>query len=133
MYITQESDYAIRIIYCLAKSRTRKDARTISSEMDVTLRFSLKILGKLVSAKLVKSYKGNRGGYELAKEPAEITFKDVIESVEGPYQMVRCMQEQNLCNRGSIENCEFRKVFCEITKEVNRRLEQANFENLGEI
>ena len=63
MHITQESDYAVRIVYCLAKCGTRRDARGISEEMCVTLRFSLKILGKLVSSGIVESYKGNRGGY----------------------------------------------------------------------
>ena len=61
MHITQESDYAVRIVYCLAKCGTRRDARGISEEMCVTLRFSLKILGKLVSSGIVESYKGNRG------------------------------------------------------------------------
>ncbi len=52
MHITQESDYAMRIVYCLAKCGGRRDARSISEEMCVTLRFSLKILGKLVAAGL---------------------------------------------------------------------------------
>ena len=39
MHITQESDYAVRIVYCLAKCGTRRDARGISEEMCVTLRF----------------------------------------------------------------------------------------------
>ena len=55
MHITQESDYAVRIVYCLAKCGTRRDARGISEEMCVTLRFSLKILGKLVSSGIVES------------------------------------------------------------------------------
>ena len=89
MHITQESDYAVRIVYCLAKCGTRRDARGISEEMCVTLRFSLKILGKLVSSGIVESYKGNRGGYELARPASEITLKDVIDAVEGPYRLSR--------------------------------------------
>ncbi len=127
MHITQESDYAIRIVYCLAKCGCRRDARSISEEMAVTLRFSLKILGKLVAAGIVASYKGNRGGYELARPAAEITFRDVIEAVEGPYQMVRCMSEETPCNRGASDTCAFRKVFCAITHDINRQLEAANF------
>ena len=61
MHITQESDYAVRIVYCLAKCGTRRDARGISEEMCVTLRFSLKILGKLVSSGIVESYEGGAG------------------------------------------------------------------------
>ena len=56
MHITQESDYAIRIVYCLAGSDTRRDARSISEEICVSLRFSLKILGKLVQSGLVTSF-----------------------------------------------------------------------------
>ena len=58
MYITQETDYAIRIVYCLAKSGARRDARSISEEMCVSLRFALKILGKLAQGGLVSSFKG---------------------------------------------------------------------------
>ena len=72
MHITQETDYAVRIVYCLANSQGRKDARTISEEMGVTLRFSLKILHKLVQADIVKSYKGSKGGYELAAPASQV-------------------------------------------------------------
>ncbi len=71
MYITQETDYAIRIVYCLAKSGARRDARSISEEMCISLRFALKILGKLAQGGLVSSFKGNRGGYELARKGVE--------------------------------------------------------------
>ena len=62
MHITQEADYAVRIVYCLAREARRMDARTISEQMAISLRFSLKILGKLAQSGLVVSYKGNRGG-----------------------------------------------------------------------
>ncbi len=130
MHITQESDYAIRIVYCLAHCGVRRDARSISEEMCVTLRFSLKILGKLVSAGIVSSYKGNRGGYELARSADEISLKDVIEAVEGPYRMVRCMSEDAPCNRGCMDECAFRRVFCEITQDVERKLAQTTFASL---
>ena len=45
MYLTQETDYAIRIVYCLAKRGVRRDARSISEEMCVSLRYALNILG----------------------------------------------------------------------------------------
>ena len=44
MHITLESDYAVRIVSCLAKNGGRMDARSIAEETGVTLRFSLKIL-----------------------------------------------------------------------------------------
>lgn len=134
MHITNESDYAVRIVYCLAKCGIRRDARTISEEMCVTLRFSLKILGKLASSGLVKSYKGNCGGYELARPAAEITLKDVIEAVEGPYRLTRCAGEDGAgeCNRGASGNCVFQRAFGEIAESVNAQLAAVSFQTLLE-
>ena len=132
MHITQESDYAVRIVYCLAKCACRRDARTVSEEMCVSLRFSLKILGKLVGSGIVESYKGNRGGYELARAPKEITLLDVITAVEGPYRLSRCVGEEGVseCNRGEADCCVFRTVFGDISREINARLDGVTFADL---
>lgn len=132
MYITQESDYAVRIVYCLSKCGCRRDARTISEEMCVSLRFSLKILGKLVNSGIVASYKGNRGGYELARAPQEISLLDVITAVEGPYRLSRCIGEEGAsgCNRGAVDCCVFRAVFDDISREINTRIASVNFADL---
>ena len=133
MHITQESDYAIRIVYCLAGSSGRRDARGISEEICVSLRFSLKILGKLVQSGIVVSYKGNRGGYELARPASEITLRDVIEAVEGEYCFSRCLHgKSECCSRGAWGACSFQKVFAEISDDVNRKLASVNFAQLVE-
>ena len=82
MYITLESDYAVRITAELCRTQDKLDAKTISERTNVTLRFSLKILRKLVAAGIVKSFKGTQGGYKIAREPSEITLKSVIEAIE---------------------------------------------------
>ena len=87
MHMTLEADYAVRIVEFLAVNPGRADAKTISERTSVTLRFTLKILRTLVSDGIVRSYKGAKGGYELAKSPKEITLRSVIEAVEGPYMI----------------------------------------------
>ena len=49
VHITLESDYAVRIVYCLAQNGGRMEAAAIAEQTGVTLRFSLKILRKLVA------------------------------------------------------------------------------------
>lgn len=130
MYITLESDYAVRITSCLAVHNKRLDAKTISEKSCVTLRFALKILRKLVAGGIVKSYKGAQGGYQLAKKPVEITLKDVIEAIEGTYNFSRCLYDDNLCSRGMSGSCCFQRAFGEITESVRKQLESYNFESL---
>ena len=133
MHITLESDYAVRIVYCLAQHAARMDAASIAAETGVTLRFSLKILRKLVSGGLIRSYKGTKGGYELAKAPAEISMSDVIEQVEGPYAISRCLSEEHYdCNRNknACAICKFSRIYSEITDMVRGRLESISFADL---
>lgn len=65
MFITLETDYAVRIISVLCRQGDKMDAKTISEKACVTLRFALKILRKLVGAGLVRSFKGTQGGYVI--------------------------------------------------------------------
>lgn len=133
MHITQESDYAVRIVYCLAQNGGRMDARAISDTMCVSLRFSLKILGKLAQSGIVVSYKGNRGGYELARPADQVTLLQVIVAVEGPYRLCRCVgpeAEQHQCSCGASGCCSFQKVFGRISDLVNQELGAVTFEDL---
>ena len=131
MYLTQETDYAMRIVFCLAKADRRMDAGSISKEMCVSLRFALKIMGKLAGAGLINSYKGIKGGYELARRPDQITLRQVIEAVEGrPYAFSRCLCEGADCNRGMSGCCTFQQLWREITDEVNQKLENITFADL---
>lgn len=125
MHITLESDYAVRIVSCLSTEEKRLDAKTISERTGVTLRFSLKILGKLVGAQIVRSFKGTQGGYELARKPEEITLREVIEVIEGPYHLSRCSDPSFDCPRG--EYCRFVAVYDEISLLVKDKLEQVTF------
>ncbi len=131
MHITLESDYAVRIVGCLIKEKKRMDAKTIADETCVTLRFALKILRKLVASGIVKSYKGAQGGYEIAKAPSEISMMDVIETVEGKYCLSRCLSDSYNCNRGMSGACQFRKVFDDISKNVEEELKKHTFDQFS--
>lgn len=130
MHITLEADYAIRIVQCLAVSKQRMDAKTIAAATGVTLRFSLKILRKLVAAGILKSYKGTLGGYEIAKQPQEITLLEVIETIEGPVSFSRCAQPDFCCSRPKEQSCEFQRVFLDLTRDIKEKLAATTFEQL---
>ncbi len=132
MHITLETDYAIRIVECLAVTGHKMDAAAISERTDVPQRFALKILRGLVHSDIIKSYKGVQGGYELAKPPAEITLRTVVEAVEGPYHFSRCLSEDYCCAHAAggediICGCRFREVYDKISVMVRDELDKVNF------
>lgn len=130
MHMTQEADYAVRIVYCLAQSGKRRDASYVSERMGVSLRFSLKILRKLVASGVLKSFKGQHGGYELARIPAEITLNEVIETVDGAYALNRCLKDGHVCNMDDADACTFREIYADISDTITRKLSAVTFQNL---
>lgn len=124
MHMTLETDYAVRIVEALTREGGRLDARTIAERTRVPQRFALKILRRLVADGIVCSYKGAAGGYELARPPQEITLREVIESVEGPYRMSRCQGDEYCCDH---TNCRFHAIYGEISQLVREKLESYTF------
>ncbi|MBR6789568.1 MAG: Rrf2 family transcriptional regulator [Oscillospiraceae bacterium] len=130
MQLTLESDYAIRFVIFLIRFGKRADAKTISENTGVTLRFALKILRKLAGGGVIRSYKGVTGGYELAKKPEEITLAEVIGLIEGPYCLSRCLKADGSCSHGEGCECKVSGVLADISREVDKRLQAVTFDQL---
>jgi Rrf2 family protein len=129
MQITRETDYAIRCVYYLSGKKggvTMVDE--ISKEMKIPNSFLAKILQKLGKASLVKSKRGVKGGFELARPPQEISLLEVIEAVQGPVAMNVCAIDEALCEFSG--TCSIHPVWMEIRKEVEKILRGKNFSNL---
>jgi len=105
------------------------DARTIAEVTGVSMRFSLKILRKLVQSDIVRSYKGTHGGYQLNRDPQDISLADVIGAVEGVYSFSRCLSPGFECNCNE-EECSFQKIYDEISEMVRDKLESVKFSDV---
>ena len=124
MRITLESDYALRIVTSLATHDDVVDAKTLSDETSVTQRFALKILHKLVQADLVISYKGSKGGYKLKLPTDQITLKSVIELIDGPIVISRCLETSEACSLNKDKSaCTYHHIFSTISKDVAKKLD----------
>ncbi|PAB59901.1 RrF2 family transcriptional regulator [Anaeromicrobium sediminis] len=132
MKITQEADYALRIILYLSKLGVgaKTEANQISDELHIPKRFTLKIMRKLAHSGIVKSYRGVNGGYALDKEPKRVTFKDVIETIDGPICVNRCLIDKNLCNLNIAHKCTIHKALGNTQKMLNDELASINFGDL---
>jgi len=132
--ITQECDYAVRIVLLLAISDgdERTDAASIAERQSIPQRFTVKILRKLVQSGLVKSFKGAKGGYQLGRTAKEITLKDVIWVIDGPVEINKCVNEDYVCGRKKKEDCPVHCQLQQLNDMIVRELEKINFEDLVE-
>jgi len=97
MEITQETDYAVRCVLYLSRGRQGETVMIdrIAADMKIPRSFLAKILQKLAKGGIVTSFRGVKGGFMLAKLPAEISLLDVVEAIEGPVSMNRCTIDNN--------------------------------------
>lgn len=131
MRITLESDYALRILTAMAAYDGVTDAKTISQDTSVTLRFTLKILHKLVQGELVQSYKGASGGYLLKKSPSEISLKQVIELIDGPIAIARCLDSGEACSLNCDKSaCDYHHIFDIISIELAAKLNKISIQDV---
>jgi Rrf2 family protein len=100
LQISRKIDYGLRAMIHLASLPQGKIAslQDLSSTLHLPREFLAKILKVLAARGLVRSARGARGGYQLARPARDISFLDVIESVEGPVQLNVCLDHKDRCD-----------------------------------
>lgn len=129
MQITRETDYAIRCVLHLAESPgKRMMVDEIARAKQIPKSFLAKILQKLVKAGIVRSFRGVKGGFSLAKSPEGISLLEVIVTIEGTVALNRCVVNRRLCSLSDI--CSVHPVWMQISEMVRRQLGRCTFAKL---
>ena len=100
MQVSRKIDYALRAVIHLANEETSDRACSvaeIASRERVPRQFLEKIVRELIHKGLVRSRRGPHGGYVLARPADRVTFRDVVEAVEGPISLNVCVGEHPDC------------------------------------
>jgi len=120
MDINQATDYGFRaILYLAGKSRGEVvEAQSIASSEVIPMRYLLKIMPSLIKVGIVRSQRGVGGGYILAKEPRDITLLDIIEAIEGPIRLNRCLIDEAYCTKHGPPECKVHQTLADIQQRL---------------
>lgn len=130
MELTRKGEYAIRGILYLAGLPQGKVAliSEIAETAEVPKSFLSKIFQSFAKIGLVNSARGTGGGFTLARPPAKITLREVVEAVEGPIVPNRCLIGQGTCDKDS--TCSVHPVWRRVQTEVVAILDGITLEDL---
>lgn len=89
------TDYGLLLLTCIARSsgESLRTARDLASETGLPLPTVSRLLQELLKSGLLHSHRGTKGGYALARKPAEISIVDVVAALEGPIALTECSTE----------------------------------------
>ncbi len=87
MRISRSTGYALLAVGYIAQNQPKEGiilSQSISKRYNIPLEYLLKILQQLVRANVLRSKRGPRGGFTLARGVKKISMLQIIEAVEGP-------------------------------------------------
>jgi Rrf2 family protein len=112
MQFTKAEEYGVfGVLYLADKDRRAVTPLSeISQAQDIPEKFLAKIFQSLSKAGIIRSHRGVRGGFTLAKDPELITVKEVLETIQGPYHLMKCIPDPSACMNGRDDFCALREV-----------------------
>jgi Rrf2 family protein len=105
--------------------------RDIAARQDLPEKYLEQILIPLRNAGLVRSVRGAKGGYMLARSSSEITLLEIVEACIGDLTMVDCTENPGYCSR--VDSCATFVVWKELTEAIRGSLENKTLAGLVDI
>lgn len=102
--------------------------RDIAERQDISLKYLDRILSSLKAAGLLKTLRGAKGGYVLNNLPSKVTISQIAEALEGPLELVECVNNKNFCKR--VNSCVMRDIWYELGRAMVAVLKTTTLEDL---
>ncbi len=129
--VSEAASLALHTMVFLAKNNGQlASTKEIASTLQVSEAHLSKVLQRLVRVGLVKSTRGPKGGFELARGGDQITLLDVYESIDGPLGSTNCLLGTPTCG-GNV--CILGDLLKTVNKEVKEYLAGTKLNGLANV
>jgi Rrf2 family cysteine metabolism transcriptional repressor len=131
MKISTRARYGTRAMLDLALHQGQGPVmvKNIAERQQISRRYLEQLLFTLKLAGMVRSTRGNRGGFTLAKKPSQITILDIVETLDGSVAPVGCVDEPDLYMRSQF--CAAHDIWAEVKKAAGKVLQSITLEELA--
>jgi Rrf2 family cysteine metabolism transcriptional repressor len=126
MKLTARSEYALLALVYLARqdNTTYISVDTIAQAQGIPPKFLEQMMLSLKRARLLRSIKGQKGGYQLAKSPDEITLAEVVRLFDGALAPTESVSENFYESTPIEKEKKLTGVFKDIRDYVSQKLEK---------
>jgi Rrf2 family protein len=102
--------------------------KTVARHQEISVKYLEQLMAMLKSAGIVRSVRGPKGGYVLAKLPGQIKVGDCFICLEGPVITSECVEDESCCSR--TDDCVMRQIWAEVQKTIMAVLQSMTLQNL---
>ena len=128
---SRSSGYAIQALTYLAAQPSGRlvGAREIATNLQIPMPFLWKILRKLRQEKLVRSFKGVHGGYELARPALSIRLSEILLGGRDSGLLGDCLLGLSTCN--DEEPCQLHPHWKDVREQIEKRVKNTRLSELA--
>ncbi|MFA9435017.1 MAG: Rrf2 family transcriptional regulator [Deltaproteobacteria bacterium] len=122
MKISTRGRYGTRMMLDLAAHHDQGPTplREIAKRQDLSVKYLEQLIIPLKAAGYIRSVRGARGGYTLARKPDKINVGQIIKVLEGGLSLVDCVEDPKLCERE--KNCPTRDIWLRMSERLMEEL-----------
>lgn len=133
MPITSRSEYGMRAMIVLAEQSGEDllSASELARREHIPLKYLEQLLAELKKAGLLISFPGARGGYRLARPPAEIPVGDVVRALDGPLSPMSCVAEGERAPCAFEAGCKLKPLWSILHGSVQKVLDHTTLEEVA--
>jgi len=102
--------------------------RKIVGGDDLPSHFVGKILQILVREGILLSAKGRNGGFALQRPPEKITLREIVDALDGPQRLKRCILGYSPCDNS--QQCPQHDDWVEVREQIERMLARTTLADL---
>jgi Rrf2 family cysteine metabolism transcriptional repressor len=104
------------------------ELKEIANKENISLKYLEQVIIPLRTGGLVRSVRGSKGGYSLAKPPSKICLNDVVEILEGPVNLIECLRDPKVCQKSS--SCVTRDIWKDVSEAIYRIFRSITLEEM---
>lgn len=130
MKLSTRTRYGIRAIIELAMNYGKGplQIRVIAQNQDISVKYLEQLMTILRSAGFIRSIRGSKGGYLLARQPSQIKLSGIFDALEGNVTTVECVEDKNYCDRTA--DCIARQVWAQVQRAIKNVLQSITLQDL---
>ncbi len=119
--LSEAASIAVHGMILVARSDKLVNVNQIAELTSSSRHHVAKVFQRLVKEGFINSNRGPSGGFALKMAPADVSFLDIYEAIEGKIEITKCPLDKPIC---PFNKCIFKNVIKDLTLEFRQYMEE---------